>query len=81
MCHVKLAHGQKSEQLASLWHRLSLPCSVEPYAAHIDALLTNKMCSIWCGVQIMKFSILSSTFLGTNIHFSTLFLNTICVRP
>jgi len=28
----------------------------------------------------MKLSILSSTFLGTNIHISTLFLNTVCVR-
>jgi hypothetical protein len=81
MCHVRLAHGQKSEQLANLWHGLPLACSVEPYAALIDALLTNQMCSIWCGVQIMKLSILSSTFLGTNIHISNLFLNTICVRP
>jgi len=81
MCHVKLAHGQKSERLANLWHRLPLPCSVEPFAVCIDPLLTDQMCSIWCGVHIMKFSILSSTFLGTNIHISTLFLNTICIRP
>jgi hypothetical protein len=62
MCHVKLAHGQKSEHLAKLWHRLPLPCSVEPCATHTDAFLTNQMCGIWCGVQIMKLSNLTSTF-------------------
>lgn len=81
MCHVKLARGQKSEHLAKLWNRLPLPCSVEPCSAHIDAFITKQMSSTWCGAQIMKLSNLTSTYLGMNIHISTLFLNTICIRP